>query len=419
MVAENTSTNDGDNDDEDSSDSSSSSNYLNQVPDDPSVQESIECVLAATQHTIPILKEEEDEESGNNGFDDDDDAIDPFSHLQTPSSLQQCLLRNRSISALPPRMQSETRLLSPTKLPQRRDSLDDNIDFLLQLQERMLMESDDKSDGQDSFNAAQAEAKAHAKAAETPHRHHHWPACCTCRNQRLPVTAVDRWPQRPLLMRPTPHSGTVLKGIRYAGSTEYLWEAAAPAQQQQGSGGTSTTSPLQWPDALHQKWNKESSYRKASDDRMCPQCMIMPINNGKELPGESLVTDFESPGFVGSILVRLRDSQGTTCCPDREREPGDGYFDGVHRKYQVVVRGRFKRAVPWTDCLAGFQCVVVVVPVVALFYAFVLCFLRLQCVFGFLIHSLLFLYQNKQTTGSSDHVASYHQNGSSKVLSML
>jgi len=82
--------------------------------------------------------------------------------------------------------------------------------------------------------------------------------------------------------------------------------------------------------------------------------MIMPINNGKELPGESLVTDFESPGFVGSILVRLRDSQGTTC-PGREQKEGDGYFDGVHRKYQVVVRGQFKQAIPWTECLAGFQ----------------------------------------------------------------
>jgi Protein of unknown function (DUF1769) len=79
----------------------------------------------------------------------------------------------------------------------------------------------------------------------------------------------------------------------------------------------------------------------------------LPINNGKELPGESLVTDFESDLFRGSMLVRLKDCQGTTR-PGREQTNG-GYFHGLHRRYQVVIRGKFKQSVPWTELMAGFQ----------------------------------------------------------------
>ena len=299
-----------------SDDSSADSfNYLNKVPDDPSVQESIECVIAATE--LPLLEE------AMAGQEDSD----PFAFLQTPSSLQQCLLRNRSITALPPRFQEEMRSLTPRRAPERRTS----SDFA-------FLNLADEQDSTPAFDEAVAEAKAHFKATETQHSKH-----CVCCDQRLPVTEPSRWPQRPLLMRPTPHSGTVVKGIRYSGSTDYLWEAQKSA--------------LSWPDALHQKWNGDTFCSNAStgtEDVMCPHCMIMPINNGKELPGESLVTDFESPGFVGSILVRLRDSNGTTC-PERERAKGDCYFDGVHRKYQVVVRGQFKEPIPWSECLAGFQ----------------------------------------------------------------
>ena len=305
-------------DEENSTDSSS--NYLSRLPDDPSIQESIECVLAAAA-THAAAKPRLDEQAISSSHEDADEAMAYFSHLQTPSSLQQCLLRNRSISALPPRFQSEARLLSP--------------------QTTTAIYPEKLVSTPQSFNAATVEAKAHVKA--TTETHH--TKQCACCEQRLPVMVPESWPQRPLLMRPTPNSGTVIQGIRFAGSTEYLWKAQ--------------TSPLQWPGVLHEKWNDDLGNSAATQDNdnsmvMCPQCMIMPINNGKELPGQSLVTDFESPWFSGSILVRLRDSQGTTC-PERERSEGDCYFDGVHRKYQVVVRGQFKQAIPWTECLAGFQ----------------------------------------------------------------
>jgi hypothetical protein len=86
---------------------------------------------------------------------------------------------------------------------------------------------------------------------------------------------------------------------------------------------------------------------------MCSQCMIMPINNGKELPGESLVSDFESELFIGTILVRLKDCHGTTI--PNVREQTNGYFHNLHRRYQVVIRGQFKQSFPWTECIAGFQ----------------------------------------------------------------
>ena len=369
-------------DDENSTDSST--NYLNQVPDDPSVQESIECVLAAAKlASRPVLDEQEissgNEQAGHFG-------VDPFTHLQTPSSLQQCLLKNRSISALPPRLQSETRLLSPRRPMTIQQICPEPPPPTPSSSIGIGMPSVESSQ---SFNAAAAEAKAHVKA--TTETHH--TKQCVCCEQRLPVMEPDRWPQRPLLMRPTPHSGTVILGIRYAGSTDYLWEAQM--------------SPLKWPDVLHEKWYNEckDSGRPVQDNTsmiMCPQCMIMPINNGKELPGESLVTDFESPGFVGSILVRLRDSQGTTC-PERERVDGECYFDGVHRKYQVVVRGQFKQAIPWTECLAGFQ-----------YVAIVGCSKRLFASPS--AHTFVLLVA--VSIDSNDRAGSYHRNGLSRARSM-
>jgi Protein of unknown function (DUF1769) len=259
------------------------SNRLYKLPDDPTVEESIECVLAAQM---------EDEE---------------FANLQTPSSLQQCLLKNRSISHLPPQFKRETRARSPRNIHVPQPSTPVDTTPVTSDEQGMPVKADD------------------------------YP--CACRSQKRPILEADRWPQRPLLMRPTPHGGTVVTGIRFAGSTDYLWKAEK--------------SSLRWPEALHRHWKKESEYSDADENEiMCPHCMILPINNGKEMPGESLVTDFESEGFTGSILVRLKDCKGTTC-PGHEQSKG--YFDGVHRRYQVVVRGQFKQQIPWTECFAGFQ----------------------------------------------------------------
>jgi hypothetical protein len=80
--------------------------------------------------------------------------------------------------------------------------------------------------------------------------------------------------------------------------------------------------------------------------------MILPINNGNEAAGESVVTDFASELFEGTLLLRVRGSEGTTAEPYDDNK---GYFCGVNRRYQVVIRGRFKEAIPWTDMVTGFQ----------------------------------------------------------------
>lgn len=297
-------------------------NRLNKLPDDPSVQESIECVFAAQQE---LLLEEDC----------------TLKDLQTPSSLQQCLLKNRSISHLPPLFQHETRARSPRKALEPPPIVVASSSSSSPLPATTItveipVSLPKNQQQQPSVSLADDEQRPPC-------------ICCSNRNKR-PILEPDQWPQRPLLMRPTPHGGTVVTGIRFAGSTEYLWKARRSA--------------LTWPQALHQHWKKKdeplactSPSAKTTtvaeeDNSMCPHCMILPINNGKELPGESLVTDFESEAFSGSILVRLKDCKGTTC--DGHDQP-KGYFDGVHRRYQVVVRGQFKREIPWTECFAGFQ----------------------------------------------------------------
>jgi Protein of unknown function (DUF1769) len=85
---------------------------------------------------------------------------------------------------------------------------------------------------------------------------------------------------------------------------------------------------------------------------MCSHCIALPINNGNEDDGQILVTDFESDLFEGSLLVRIRGAEGTS------REPYDdtkGYFSDVNRKYQVVVQGRFKKSILWTECFSGIR----------------------------------------------------------------
>jgi Protein of unknown function (DUF1769) len=275
------------------------------LPEDPSPQESIECVFAAQLALMDL--------------DDEMDNI-TMKDLQTPSSLQQCLLKNRLNSNSGAQFLQNLRPI----LVRPEENKPDNS-------EAGLVDADSQNDTESSIPVGSA-------ATDT----------CPCHCRTCPVLTPEHWPQRPLLLRPTPYGGTVVKGIRFAGQTSYLWSA-------QGT----TFTPTSWPDALQQHWRdstsptaRESPTSGMDVSSMCPLCMILPINNGNELPGESLVVDFESDAFDGSILVRLKDCHGTTCAG---RENAKGYFDGLHRRYQVVVRGRFKYEIPWTECFSGFQ----------------------------------------------------------------
>jgi hypothetical protein len=132
-----------------------------------------------------------------------------------------------------------------------------------------------------------------------------------CRDtfSRLPAPP-DKWPQAPVMMRPTVGSETKIRGIRYAGTESY-----------QDFGG------------------------------FCAGC-ILPINTGREKPGKSLVIDFESPHFVGTLLMRIRDIPPVHDAPDYTQD-GTSYFDGKRRKFQATVKGKFKTPLKMNECVTG------------------------------------------------------------------
>lgn len=233
------------------------------IPDDPTVEESIECVIAASQGELADLLK------------------DSVEYPVTPSCLQQSLLKNRSFERMPAQFQSEARHRSPQTAYRSVP-----YDTIAPNQESVAVETVD--------------------ATKT----------CSCCQTSQPVDPA-LWPQRPLLMRPTPNSGTIVRGIRRANRTEYLWT----------------------PDSKH-SWMEGSMG--------CRQCASLPINSGDEII--PLVTDFESELFIGSLLLRVR---GSRCVSEEQLE--QGYFHGLNRRYQVVIRGRFKREIPWTECYSGFQ----------------------------------------------------------------
>lgn len=86
----------------------------------------------------------------------------------------------------------------------------------------------------------------------------------------------------------------------------------------------------------------------------------LPINNGKEM--YSLVIDFETPSFEGTALFRIRNSGGadneadatSTSQRSRGRKGGPDYFASYNRKFQMVIRGKFRRPdITMADCMSG------------------------------------------------------------------
>jgi len=130
----------------------------------------------------------------------------------------------------------------------------------------------------------------------------------------------SEWPQRPLIIQPTPNSSTKIIGIRLARQDDYK------------------------------------------------QIMLMttanvPINNGTEEEGEALVVDFESIHFIGTLLVRIK--QAPLLVRGKNEERGDShasrdggtskrdYFANKKRKFQVVIKGRFRTSLSMSRCVTG------------------------------------------------------------------
>eukprot|EP00574_Skeletonema_japonicum_P005690 CAMPEP_0201729094 /NCGR_PEP_ID=MMETSP0593-20130828/17971_1 /ASSEMBLY_ACC=CAM_ASM_000672 /TAXON_ID=267983 /ORGANISM="Skeletonema japonicum, Strain CCMP2506" /LENGTH=506 /DNA_ID=CAMNT_0048221379 /DNA_START=32 /DNA_END=1552 /DNA_ORIENTATION=+ len=134
--------------------------------------------------------------------------------------------------------------------------------------------------------------------------------------QSLPC--LSEWKQQPLLLTATPNAGMTIRGIRR------LCEPSS-FENPVNSGHTENGSLVQ-----------------------------LPINNGKEQPRQSWVIDFETELFAGTALFRIRDcntdalSTGNSSIASKH-----DYFGDKNRKYQVCIRGRFKKPVVMATCVSG------------------------------------------------------------------
>mmetsp|Transcript_35739 Transcript_35739/g.86485 ORF Transcript_35739/g.86485 Transcript_35739/m.86485 type:complete len:657 (-) Transcript_35739:134-2104(-) len=258
----------------------------NRMPEDPTVQQSLECIFASQ------LKE------GLNLWDDDEEV-------------ESISLKNRSFELQSPALLQQSRLNRATR---RTSAKSKTGRIRRQRSLQYLGECDPAAEGQRSLADDILE--------------------CPCDHSGLPPLNPESWPQAPLLLRPTRDSGTRIKGVRFSSEKEHFWNPG---------------SDNSWTDPLGSRWGKVC--HDTPTHRCCEKCAILPINNGNEKSGESLVIDFETDDFEGTFLLRLRFSEGTTPEP---YDDNTGYFKGLNRRYQALVRGRFKKQIPLTELSTGF-----------------------------------------------------------------
>jgi Protein of unknown function (DUF1769) len=277
------------------------------LPEDPTVQESIECIFASQLENGLKLWDEGGEDISNSSSDSLGRLSKRQSQLISPADLQQSRMNRKD------RKNSADLSMNQIRKRYEQASLvyvgtyDPNVD-----QEEVIKNMVKTSDG------------------------HVEPLPCTCHSSHVPSLKPEDWPQAPILLRPTPGSTTRVKAIRFCDSQDPLWVPG---------------SHLNWWQRLAQHWGR--SCEEEVHFACCEHCAVCPVNNGNEAPGESLVIDFESDLFEGTLLLRLRFIEGTTPEPYDDEK---GYFKGVNRRYQTVVRGRFKKPLPLSHMVNGFRC---------------------------------------------------------------
>jgi hypothetical protein len=147
---------------------------------------------------------------------------------------------------------------------------------------------------------------------------------CPCFSEgesSIPPSPPTKWPQRPILLRPSPDSsGMRIIGIRYSSSKEYL--------------------PLM-------------------DTGFCKGCTL-PINNGHEQTGKCLVIDFETDLFIGTAMLRVRNIPAPLLKSSHSKHDAiysknnSYYFSKKKRTFQATVRGQFKQqGIPMSECVTG------------------------------------------------------------------
>ncbi len=322
------------------------------ISEDPTVQESIECIFASQlEDGLKLWDEEYDDEDGNTN---DLDGVRSFASLErvsstnrdelvSPASVQQSRMNRKD------RKDSSKSLLfanmSQTKKRYEQASLVYVGTFDPNTPRNRVPStcSSRRNFGRNqSMSYFSDEVCCHDTSTVYSNLPEH-PLPCACATSFLPSVEPKDWPQAPLALRATPGRGMKIKAIRFSNSSEPLWVPG---------------SHLTWSQRLEQHWGHqaEEELRKKRDMEpryaCCEECVILPVNNGNEKPGESLVVDFESELFEGTVLMRLRHTNGTTPDPYDDTK---GYFKGMNRRYQACIRGRFKKALPFTELTTGFK----------------------------------------------------------------
>jgi len=124
-------------------------------------------------------------------------------------------------------------------------------------------------------------------------------------SQALPESSA--WRHTPLLLRPSPSSSMVVRGVRYSTSAEY-------------SQDVDVNTPL-------------------------------PINDGTERDGRCLVIDFHTDLFEGTALFRIKLRKDEN--PPPTTDECKYYFTGRKRTFQAVIKGRFRQPIPVSACATG------------------------------------------------------------------
>uniref|UniRef100_A0A7S4AQ72 Domain of unknown function at the cortex 1 domain-containing protein n=1 Tax=Pseudo-nitzschia australis TaxID=44445 RepID=A0A7S4AQ72_9STRA len=317
------------------------------IPEDPTVQESIECIFASQlEDGLGLWDDDDDKDHDgiNTNHQGSFETLDKVQSSCSSSSTDGGMNMNMNMTNLiPPSVVQQSRM-------NRKDRKNSNRSLyagMSQTKKRYEQASlvyvgtfdpscpsptRNTSISHDNNNVSSVDNSLDGAAIYDTVN----PLPCKCATSFLPAIEPKDWPQAPIALRPTPGSGTKVKAIRFCNSNEPLWVPG---------------SHLTWSQNLARRWGRK--YEDQSPHfACCEQCVLLPVNNGNEIPGESLVIDFESDLFEGTLFLRLRYTDGTTPEP---YDDSKGYFAGVNRRYQASIRGRFKKVLPFTELHNGFR----------------------------------------------------------------
>ena len=282
------------------------------LADDPTIQESIECIFPLAQQHDELLP---------------------------PSTSRRRRQRNKHAVSNHHRQHRQQSLLD-----EEEDTAEQQWYVQQRIMEQLLKTAEETADYEYHYDESEhiattmaADKAEHARIIEqktTTTQQQQQPqsppsaATTPCSPPPISSTTTPRledarsWPQYPLLLRA--HANTKVLGIRYTSSNkdeeehEYLW---TPQQEQQQG--------MTWLQALHKDWENNASLPSHTNQQQQQQqqqqthvnfaaCnnddgLLLPVNNGNEELGKALVTDFETPFFKGTLRANHSKAKHVVC----------------------------------------------------------------------------------------------------------